>query len=148
MINGDVKLRLVDGQGVLTILGDDLEGDPGLETAVLISLFTDARATDEDVLPDNSGDRRGWWADNELGSKLWLLGRSKNTPDLPERISDYCRKALQWMIDEGVAKYVNVSVTSKDRESQNFVVDIVKPSGDKITFRYGVIWDNQLNPGA
>ena len=43
----------------------DLQGDDGLMTAVIISLFTDARAHDDDPLPDErvgvSSDRRGWW---------------------------------------------------------------------------------------
>ena len=45
----------------------DLQGDDGLMTAVIISLFTDARAHDDDPLPDErvgvSSDRRGWWGD-------------------------------------------------------------------------------------
>lgn len=39
-----------------------LDTDDGLRTAILISLFTDARALDDDVLPAPE-DRRGWWGD-------------------------------------------------------------------------------------
>ena len=43
----------------------DLQGDDGLLTAVIISLFTDARAHDDDPLPDErvgvTSDKRGWW---------------------------------------------------------------------------------------
>lgn len=53
----------------------DLETDDGLDTAVVISLFTDREANEDDTLPDDaigldgtlvrrgSGDRRGWWGD-------------------------------------------------------------------------------------
>lgn len=71
----------------------DLQGDDGLMTAVIISLFTDARAHDDDPLPDErvgvSSDRRGWWGDclpdaqgeqtlESIGSRLWLLWREKD----------------------------------------------------------------------
>ena len=40
----------------------DLATDDGLRTAVLISLFTDAPARDDDPLPA-PGYRGGWWGD-------------------------------------------------------------------------------------
>ena len=54
-----------------------------LQTAILISLFTDAQASPDDMIQDGSGDPRGWWGDlgssKPIGSKLWLLGRAKQT---------------------------------------------------------------------
>ena len=45
----------------------DLQGDDGLFTAVIISLFTDRRANADDPLPDERicalPDPRGWWGD-------------------------------------------------------------------------------------
>ena len=49
--------------GNINILGNDAERDPGLETSILISLFSDRLADIEDLLPDNTGERRGWWGD-------------------------------------------------------------------------------------
>ncbi|MEG2173151.1 MAG: phage GP46 family protein, partial [Desulfovibrionaceae bacterium] len=37
--------------------------DDGLTRAVVISLFSDARALTDDILPDGSVSRRGFWAD-------------------------------------------------------------------------------------
>ena len=43
---------------------NDLVMSKSLLTSVLVSLFTDARASNDETLPDqNSTDRRGWWGD-------------------------------------------------------------------------------------
>ena len=106
-----------DSNGQFDIaLGDyDLTSDQGLRTAVLISLFTDRRADDDDQLPDGSNDRRGYWGDSypdidgdELGSRLWLLSREKQTTDVLIRAREYCQEALQWLIDDGIASTVEV----------------------------------------
>ena len=63
--------------------GDLATGDD-LETAVLISLFTDARALPDDEIDDPS-DPRGCWIDafeGRLGSRLWELRRQKMIPGL------------------------------------------------------------------
>ena len=65
-----------------------LAGDDGLDTAVILSLFSDARARagDDTPAPD---DLRGWWGDafaaktgDRFGSRLWLLGRRKQLPSV------------------------------------------------------------------
>jgi len=106
--------------GVFDLLtqDDDLVGDESLGTAVLISLFTDARA-DADDLPPEWKDPRGWWADAMLatasrdfqgvGSRLWLLARQKQTTEVVARAEDYARQALQWLIDDGIVSAVNVT---------------------------------------
>jgi phage gp46-like protein len=58
--------------------------EDGLRTAILLSLFLDARAGEEDPLPDPlNRDRRGWVGDvlaptagDRIGSRLWLLARA------------------------------------------------------------------------
>ena len=73
-----------------------------LQTAILISLFSDRQAAPGDVIPDGSNDPRGWWGDNTIGSRLWLLSRSKQTQDTLQRAYDYIAESLQWLIDDGV----------------------------------------------
>ena len=67
------------GTGDWSISGGALASGDDLASAVLISLFTDGLAGDDDIPPDGSGDRRGWWGDAgediPIGSKLWLLDR-------------------------------------------------------------------------
>jgi phage gp46-like protein len=79
-----------------------------LETAVLISLFSDARAADDDRLPGSADDKRGWWG-GLIGSKLWLLTREKTTNDVRLRARDYAREALDWMLQERVADQIEIS---------------------------------------
>jgi phage gp46-like protein len=91
----------------------DLVSGRDLETAALISLFTDRLALPDDRLPDpTDGDRRGWWADWQsdylIGSRLWLISREKQTEPVRQRAEDYCREALQWMLDDDVADTVDV----------------------------------------
>ncbi len=102
----------------LSLAGADLASDQGLRSAVLVSLLTDRRANDDDVLPGAPEDtnRRGSWddawpeADGDLqGSRLWLLTRSKQIPDVLERAKAYSEEALAWLIEDGVAQAVAVN---------------------------------------
>ena len=123
----------------------DLTRDRGLKTAVLISLLTDRLADLTDVLPDNSGERRGWWADPTLGSKLWLLFRASLTPDIPAQIDIATIEALQWMIDEGVASDITSNAIIADRNTVTWVVQIIKPgSRDSLNFKFFFNWETEI----
>jgi phage gp46-like protein len=89
--------------------GNDLASDAGLRTAVLISLLTDARAEADDDIPDGSDDRRGWWADPDMGSRLWLLVRETQTARTLERAREYAQEALAWLVEDGIARAVTVT---------------------------------------
>ena len=111
----DLALRLINNGPTqppaidLALAGYDLATEDGLRTAVIISLFTDRRAEADDEIPDGGDDRRGWWADPAMGSRLWLLARAKETPDTLTRARAYAIEALQWLIDDGVATAVDVT---------------------------------------
>ncbi len=102
--------------------GGDLLGDNGLLTAVILSLFTDARAHADDPLPDERvgipSDLRGWWGDClgvdetrpfSLGSRLWLLSREKELPVVVARAQEYAQEALNWLVEEGRTNKLVVS---------------------------------------
>ncbi len=93
-----------------------LRDDDSIETAVVISLFTDRRAEPDDELPAGETDRRGWWGDalaqnegDRIGSRLWLLKREKQTTETLNRAREYAREALAWLIEDGVASRVEVA---------------------------------------
>src|SRR5579875_2938906 len=75
------------GRGDWALAGAQLARGDDLITSVAISLFTDRIANADDPIPDGSTDPRGWWGDLDetypIGSRLWLLDRSKATPDVP-----------------------------------------------------------------
>lgn len=117
-----------------------------LNNAITLSLFTDARASDDDVIPDGSQDRRGYWGDidlddNEsLGSRLWLLERSKITQDTLNTLHNYATDAVQWLIDEEHLQAINITV-ERDNEVNtrgnanriNFALDCQLPEGDWVS---------------
>lgn len=103
------------GNADLVVDGADLAFDDGLQTAVIISLFTDRRVA-EDELPPGETDRRGWWGDtlnedpeDRTGSKLWLLARSKQTADVPVKAEEYAEEALAWLVEDGIARAVSAA---------------------------------------
>lgn len=122
----DIQLFWKEWGADAVVEGGDLGRETTLETAVILSLFLDARARDDDLLPDAvNGDRRGWWADSVVpaagrdrtGSRLWLLGREKTLPEVLRRAQDYATEALQWLIDDGVATAVQVQAFVPGKES-------------------------------
>lgn len=53
-------------------------------------------------------DKGSFFAEPNFGSRLYLLRRSKNTPTTMRLAIDYCKEALQWLIDQGKASAVAV----------------------------------------
>lgn len=123
-------------QADLVLQGGLLLVDNTLETAVIISFFSNRRAEPDDVLPNEDpnhpggGDPQGWWGDwymgqmlaqqqavpgttkppaFRLGSRFWLLSRSKETADVLAKAQQYGQEALQWMLDYGIASAVTVT---------------------------------------
>jgi phage gp46-like protein len=88
--------------------GAGLLADLDLQTAVLISIFTDAVADPDDQILDGSGDPRGWWGDSSIGSKLWLRLRAKQTPQTLLLVKADITAALAWLIEDGVAAAVDI----------------------------------------
>lgn len=127
--------------------GLGLTEDDGLETAVIISLFTDRRALADDTIPDGSKDRRGWWGDsfadvkNDLiGSRLWLLSREKQLPEPMKRAKQYADEALAWLVDDGVAQSVE-AVASNPRDGILALnIGIARPGHPVRQFRFETFW--------
>lgn len=131
------------GTADLQICCNDLKLTGTLDSAILISLFTDRRAPDSEALPAGDGDRRGWWGDSfplaegdADGSLLWLLAREKQTPAVLERARIYAREALQWLITDGVARAVEV-VASYPLDAWLLIqVSVFEVAGARSTFSY------------
>ena len=128
---------------------DDVASDEGLRTAVEISLFTDRRAEEGDVIPDGTDNPRGHWADeflpdpeDKVGSRLWLLERAKITNELRTRVELYIREALEWMISDGVVEKVGVETEIVDAQLF-YLVTLERPEGDPVKFRFPHVWDGE-----
>lgn len=127
--------------------GFSLVTDDSLRTAVVISLFSDRRAVDDDRLPDGGNDRRGWWADtfapiegDRIGSRLWLLSREKQLREVVARAEEYAREALEWLIEDGVAASLVVTGSIPRTGWLRLDVEIVRP-GNAETSRYFFAWE-------
>ena len=130
----------------------DLTSDEGLETAVIISLFSDRRAKPDDPLPDpNNPDRRGWWGDlaspdvegDQIGSRLWLLERSKTLDSVLVQAKEYAQEALQWLIEDKVAARVVAETERQNDPGEDRLalkVEIHKPDGSVIPFNFEAQW--------
>lgn len=119
-----------------------------LETAVLISVFTDRVAQQGDVIPDGTNNPRGWWGDNKtdgttnpIGSRLWLLSRSiaPSQQVLNQAIS-YAKQALQWLITDGVAAAVDVIANWNADDFLAMQVTIQRTNGNVVTVNYSWAW--------
>lgn len=146
----DIGIFLKDSGFDLKLSDYDLELDKTLETCVTISLFTDKRIKD-DQLSYGLDSKRGWWGDmfseidnDEIGSRLWLLERSKRSLETLRLGEDYCKEALQWLIDDGIASKVEAVATFQGELTEGrweIEISITKPTGRESKFR--LMWDEQ-----
>lgn len=134
---------------ILTIDGIDTAAVDVIEPlprAVLISLFSWRRADPSDDLPN--GQRCGWWGDtypqvtaDRIGSRLWLLSRTKLTSDTALRAKEYAEQALQWLIDDGVAEAVTVSAERQGLDRLALGITITRGDTSALNLRFTNVWD-------
>jgi phage gp46-like protein len=139
------------GFGDVVMQGQDLARDDGLESAVLLSLFTDRRAVPSQLSPgDDASDLRGYWGDivpavegDQHGSLLWTLGRAKQTRETLQRAREYCEQALAWLIEDRVTHTVTVEAEYIGRGLMGIAIQIVRPDGARVEYRYDYEWAAQ-----
>jgi len=145
----DIALEYnADGQFDISIDQGDLKKDIGLETAVIISLFTNQRVTSEE-LPDLFDDRGGWWGDSisevdgdQIGSKLWLVFKTgKLNNETLEKIESYSRESLSWMIEDKLCSSVIAEAELIDGEFISLSIELAKEENNNIL--YSFLWDGQ-----
>ena len=141
----------------IDFVDEDLVRENGLESAVIMSLFTDRRAKEDDTL-DDKNDLRGWWADrldvdandDKIGSRIWLLERSKTTNQTTVKLKEYILEALDWMVEDGVAMKVDAEVERQGDPGNDrlaFSVTIYKIDGNNETYKFDDLWNNQMGIG-
>lgn len=107
----DAALIMGPQGGDVAVEAGDLRLEEGLASAVLLSLFTDARPEGASLL--DGADVRGWWAEDEgdpYGSLLWTLDREKTTTGYLARVREAASAALEWIVLEELAERVEVEV--------------------------------------
>ncbi|MDB5432434.1 MAG: hypothetical protein JWP35_3550 [Caulobacter sp.] len=131
----------------MVLTGGDLATDDGLQTAVIISLFSDARAAEDDDLPHADADRRGWWGDtyadvegDSIGSRLWLLSRGKQLPGTLTEAKTYAQEALAWLIEDGVAASIDIEASYPAPGFWALGIGISRPHGPARN-RFDFVWE-------
>jgi phage gp46-like protein len=149
---GDITVQWVPqaAGGDWVFLDGQIEIGSDLQSAVVVSLFTDALATPDFTPNDGSADRRGWWGDSygdpgdgHIGSNLWQLARSKKTQAVLGKAKSYCEQALAWLIADGVAASVAVVTEWQNGIRLAIRVTIAEPNGTVSTFGFGWVWAQQ-----
>lgn len=99
--------------------------DDTMETAVMLSLFTEADAPAAVEVPEGMSPHR-WWGQTywpvllrtlgivdaagiQLGSLLWTLKRAKQTEETRSKVIQFARDSLLWMPRIGVVSDVEIS---------------------------------------
>ncbi|MGP9664046.1 phage GP46 family protein [Halomonas sp. AOP22-C1-8] len=143
----DITLDWLDQALDVALIDGDLATDDGLRTAVALSLLCDRRAEADDIIPDGTDNRRGWWADaiadedgDRWGSRLWLLGREKELPEVRRLAEAYAREALAWLLEDGVATEIDVTAETLGRDVLWLRPIIKRGDGSRLADRYQYVW--------
>lgn len=134
MIDVKIKPNLKTNEFDIDVQNEDLQIEDDLETAILISLFTDQRVGGERGFWGNSLDGDNW------GSKIWTLTREKLTEETRSKFQEYAKDSLQWLIDDKVAKSIKLQSEIVKPESIHLLVEIIRPDGSTVGFRFNTIW--------
>lgn len=135
-----------------------VELEDTLQTAIVLSLFTDRRAPADDRLPLNETDRRGWVGEEFMprdagpdvdawGSTLWLLYAGKALPGVLELARFAAQEALAWLVRDGIADRVEVSAEWVGDRQERLAIRprIYKP--DQVRPVYDVLWGTTILRG-
>jgi len=138
----DLGFFIVDKAIDMKFEDGDFAGDDTLETAIVISLFTDQRVPRQD-LPDGEISRRGWWGDmfpdvegDQIGSLLWTLARKKQNNEIRALTETEAKKALQWMIDDGIVKSVSVEMGYFRQGFDTIKISLTRPDNEENSFAF------------
>ena len=121
----------------------DIITEDQLDTAILVSLFTDRRAEAHDVAKPQL--RRGWVGDLETpddlwGTTLWLLEQARLTNDTAALAKDAMKVGLEWFVRDSIA--IDVSTRAFiDGSDMKLQADITKPSAKTESFVVS-LWEN------
>jgi phage gp46-like protein len=129
-----------------------------LNTAVILSLFTDRRATDDDTLPLGQTDRRGWVGEafmsdsfdsnvDAWGSTLWLPS-GKATVDVLEQKRFAAQEALAWMVRDGLASRIEVTAQWVGERADRLALRPTIYEGGSSQPIYDVLWATSVRRWA
>jgi phage gp46-like protein len=138
MRQGDLYIYMTENGGEMSVRNGEPKTDPGLETAINISIF--------------GHDGTDFWmneylsASEQLGGKfIKFLRENPKTVKNINQSEQYLRQDLQWILDDGVADDVQISIGSERQQQIYFTVEIY--AFGKMIFKnqFQVNWMAQMN---
>jgi phage gp46-like protein len=129
----------LDSDGIYDLALDtdtrDMALIDGLESAIMVSLFSDRRAADDEVVDPLK--RRGWIGDlvsevpgDRHGSGLWLYEQRRLSEETIVGLKNEAEASLRWMLDEGLVTTVEASVVPDPaHRSVTLVIKLGSPQG-------------------
>jgi len=139
----DVELTFVGPYYDISVASNgDIKTKSSFDTTIITSLFTEARASkDQVVIPEN---RRGWiGSHNEefiLGSTLWVYGQLRNRKVELNELSTIARLSLKHMIEDNIAKKITASINIEDNKAV-LTIRIERPN-NQVDYRHYELWEN------
>lgn len=142
----DVFLKQYDN-GFFDIVVEDgnIVGTNGLDSAVYVSVGTDARAEPSQV--QSPGRRRGWMGellesnrDQFAASLLWTLEQARLTQNTINIAESFIVESMQLLTDQGAARNIYASAEKTDVRSLRVNTTIESPEGE--TNEYRILWRN------
>lgn len=127
----------------------DLILESGLDTTFFLSVYTEARASNDDILPTENGDKRGWWGDEILGiqtgSKAWLFSeRGKLTTfDIESIRTEMINAVESQMVNTGLIDSIDISHT-RTSNGVNWNVAMYRDTSTNVFLQYNQLWDGQI----
>jgi len=127
----------------------DILTDDFFDTSILIALFTDKRATAEEMPVTEL--RRGWIGDEsnadgfEGGSKIWLYEQAKLTRDTLNGLSTEANNALAYFVEDNIAISV-LSSADLINGAAGLTITITRPNS-RVDRRFFELWNNTAKRG-
>ena len=148
---GDITLTwdAARGRADWSFSNGDLTTGNDLQSAVILSLFTDLELPEGQAVPDGSTDRRGWWANayetRPYGSLLWTMFRTKivNPATTALQAKQYASAALQWLLDDGVVATITIATGFISPGVLGMVIGMTEPASSTPSkpFLYAFAWN-------
>lgn len=136
----DIALKKTGNLYDLDFDGRDFVMSENLESSVILSL--DIKALEEDAMNSAVANvdkySAGWWGNSfeetQIGSALWTI--KKNVKSAIDFAKENAKKALEWLVNDGVAASVETDARDEDGVC---VIDVTveKPDGktEEIVFQ-------------
>lgn len=127
----------------------DIETDDFFDTSILVALFTDKRATAEEMPVSQL--RRGWIGDEsnadgfEGGSKIWLYEQAKLTRDTLNGLASESDSALNYFVEDNIALSV-LSSADLINSVAGLTIIITRPNS-RVDRRFFELWNNTAKRG-